>query len=29
MEVIVDIAESIDDIVKFTVDMPSKQENGK
>ena len=28
MEVIVEIAESIDDIVKFTVDMPSKPEHG-
>ena len=29
MEIIVDIAESIDDLVKFTADMPCKQGNGK
>ena len=29
MEIIQEVAESIDDIVKFTVDLPSKHENGK
>ena len=29
MEIIHEIAESIDDIVKFTVELPSKQENNK
>ena len=29
MELIVDVAESIDDIVKFTFDVPSKNKNGK
>ena len=29
MEIIREIAESIDDIVKFTVDLPSNHENGK
>ena len=29
MEIIQEVAQSIDDIVKFTVDLPSKHENGK
>ena len=29
MEIILEIAESIDDIVKFSVDLPTKHENGK
>ena len=29
VELIVDVAESIDDIVKFTFDIPSKHKNGK